>query len=217
MSESVLLPILDTGRDTGRQHRHACSYLLWHRWLDFALAVPGLFIFLLLLPALALFIKLDTPGAVFYRQQRVGYRGRCFTIYKLRSMYEDAEVTGARWASIDDPRVTRVGRWLRATHLDELPQLLNVLRGDMSIIGPRPERAIFITTLEQYLPDFHLRLQVRPGLTGWAQVCCPYTNSVTEARRKLHYDLAYINRWSPGLDLAILGATLREMVRCNGR
>ncbi len=213
MSESVLLPILDAGR----QHRHALSYLLWHRSLDFLLALPGLFILLLLLPALALFIKLDTPGAVFYRQQRVGYRGRYFTIYKLRSMYEDAEATGAHWATTNDPRVTRTGHWLRATHLDELPQLLNVLRGDMSIIGPRPERATFASTLEQHLPDFHLRLQVRPGLTGWAQVCCPYSDSVAAATRKLHYDLAYINHWSPGLDLAILGATLREVMRCSGR
>jgi lipopolysaccharide/colanic/teichoic acid biosynthesis glycosyltransferase len=161
-----------------------------------------------LLAVIALFVKLTSHGPAFYSQTRVGKNGRLFTIYKLRTMIDNCEsLTGPRWSMPGDPRVTRVGAFLRATHLDELPQLLNVLRGDMSLIGPRPERPEFVPELERALPAYGQRLLIRPGVTGLAQVQQPADTDLDCVRRKLAYDLYYIERLSPWLDLRLLFAT----------
>ncbi|MBE3590647.1 MAG: sugar transferase [Firmicutes bacterium] len=155
-------------------------------------------------------IALTSPGPVLYRQTRVGLHGRPFTIYKLRTMRVDAEAeTGPTLATADDPRVTPVGRWLRALRLDELPQVWNVLRGDMSLVGPRPERPEFVRAFEAQLPHYRLRHNVRPGLTGLAQVMAAYS---TDAEEKLRYDLTYIMQASPLLDLKILFLTVRAVL-----
>lgn len=158
----------------------------------------------LLLP---LAIRLTSGGPVVYRQARVGYRGRVFPLLKFRTMRASAEAAGPRWASTDDPRVTPLGRWLRKSRMDELPQLVNVLRGEMSFVGPRPERPEFYQMLDGRIPLFHLRLMVRPGITGWAQVRQGYAASVEESKTKLEYDLFYIQRMSPGLDMRVLVST----------
>ena len=165
---------------------------------------------LLLLTALA--IKLDSPGPVFYRQERVGRDGRVFMLFKFRSMVVDAEKGGARWATKHDTRVTRVGRFIRLTRIDEIPQVLNVLRGDMAFVGPRPERPAFVRQLAEQIPHYHDRAVVRPGITGWAQVNYPYGASVEDARMKLAYDLYYVRRRSLFLDLLILVATVRVVL-----
>jgi lipopolysaccharide/colanic/teichoic acid biosynthesis glycosyltransferase len=145
---------------------------------------------------------------VLYRQERVGLHGRPFTILKFRSMHADAEARGPVWAAQRDPRVTRVGAFIRLARIDELPQLLNILRGEMSFIGPRPERPHFAAQLEQTVPLYRNRTLVKPGLTGWAQVNYPYAASVEDARAKLSYDLYYIKHRSLQLDLLILAATV---------
>ena len=157
----------------------------------------------------ALLIKLDSPGPLLYRQERIGLNGRVFTLLKFRSMRIDAEVDGARWAMERDPRVTRVGRFLRDFRIDELPQLLNVLRGEMSLVGPRPERPCFVEQLAGILPLYDNRTRVLPGFTGWAQISYPYGASIEDARVKLSYDIDYIRNRSPWLDLYILVATVR--------
>ena len=150
---------------------------------------------------------------MFYRQTRVGFRGRPFTLLKLRSMAVDAEVAGvARWAQQRDPRVTRVGQFMRASRIDELPQLLNVLRGEMSIVGPRPERPMFVEELAKLLPGYDHRALVKPGLTGWAQVNYPYGASVEDAREKLAYDLYYVKHRGLLLDLLIMLSTVRVVL-----
>lgn len=168
----------------------------------------------LLIPALpvialaCLAIRLESAGSVIYTQRRVGLFDSVFTVYKLRSMRTDAEKDGAVWARRDDPRVTRVGRFIRKTRIDELPQLWNVLKGDMSLIGPRPERPEFVARLTEAVPFYGLRHTVKPGLTGWAQVCYPYGSSVDDARRKLEYDLYYVKNISLLLDFRILLKTI---------
>ena len=165
----------------------------------------------MLLTALA--IRLDTKGPVFYRQTRVGLQGRPFTLLKFRSMRIDAEAGGQpRWASQNDPRVTRVGGFIRLSRIDELPQLFNVLRGEMGFIGPRPERPEFVGELTSQIPLYPHRACVKPGITGWAQVCYPYGASVEDARQKLSYDLYYIKYRSLLLDLLILLATVRVIL-----
>jgi len=169
-----------------------------------------------LLLAMAL-VRLDAPGPVFYRQDRVGLDGRTFGVVKLRTMRVDAERPGeAVWAQAGDPRVTRVGRWLRLSRVDELPQLWSVLRGEMSLVGPRPERPAFVAMLEQQLPGYRLRSLVKPGLTGWAQLCHPYGASVEDARHKLAYDLYYLTRRSLLLDGLILLHTVRTVLTGRG-
>jgi lipopolysaccharide/colanic/teichoic acid biosynthesis glycosyltransferase len=158
--------------------------------------------------ALALLVKLTSRGPSFYTQTRLGRHGRPFRIYKLRTMVNKCEsLTGPRWSIPGDPRVTGLGRFLRRTHLDELPQLLNVLRGDMSLIGPRPERPEFLPELESACPHYRQRLAVRPGVTGLAQVQLPPDTSVLSVRRKLAYDLYYIRHLNPWLDLSLLVCT----------
>jgi len=192
-------------------------YLCWKKVLDLVCGVGGLLVLCLVLPAIALFIYLDSPGPIFYSQERVGLRGKAFRIYKFRTMRPDAEGEGrAIWAAESDKRVTKVGQFLRATHLDELPQLFNILRGDMSLIGPRPERAEFISELEKTIPFYGYRLAVKPGLTGWAQVKYRYGRTGNDALIKLQYDLYYIKRQSFMLDIFIVLRTVIEVVLCHG-
>jgi lipopolysaccharide/colanic/teichoic acid biosynthesis glycosyltransferase len=156
------------------------------------------------LAVVAALIKLDSAGPVFYGQDRVGRGGRTFRLYKLRTMHKDAEkVSGPVWAISRDPRVTRVGAFLRKARLDELPQVFAVLRGEMSFVGPRPERPFFVQQLKTQIPFYGLREAVKPGITGWAQIRYPYGSSVEDARSKLEYDLYYVQHQSLFLDLAI--------------
>jgi lipopolysaccharide/colanic/teichoic acid biosynthesis glycosyltransferase len=193
------------------------SYCCWSKVVDIIFGLCGIVVLLLILPVMALLIRLDSPGPIFYKQERLGYQGRIFRIYKFRSMYTDAEQGGyARWATKHDKRVTRLGRFIRATHLDELPQVVNILRGEMSLIGPRPERQEFVTELEKVIPLYWCRLGVKPGLTGLAQVNYPYANTERDALVKLHYDLYYIKHRSLALDVFILLRTVGEIFFCRG-
>jgi len=161
----------------------------------------------------ALAIKLDSPGPVFFGQERVGQGGRVFRLLKFRTMVQDAErLTGPVWATAQDPRVTRVGRLLRATRLDEFPQILNVLRGEMSFIGPRPERPHFVAQLRRKLPYYEQRHSIKPGITGWAQVCYRYGATIEDAEEKLQYDLYYVKNLSPFLDLLILVSSIQVVL-----
>jgi sugar transferase (PEP-CTERM system associated) len=166
---------------------------------------------LILLTALA--VKLESKGPAFYRQRRVGLYGETFEVIKLRSMRTDAEVGGkAVWAQKDDPRVTRVGAFIRKVRIDELPQAWSVLKGEMSFVGPRPERPQFVADLEARLPYYAERHVVKPGITGWAQINYPYGASVADAREKLEYDLYYAKNYTPFLDILILLQTARVIL-----
>ncbi len=187
------------------------------RMMDVALAAFGLAFFLPLLPLLALAIYLDSPGPIFYTQWRVGRGGRPFKLYKLRTMVPDAERHGPQWAQKGDPRVTRVGRLLRKTHLDEFPQLFNILKGEMSVVGPRPERPEFVRELTQEIPFFPLRHAAKPGMAGWGLVKYGYAASKEDSLIKLQYDLYYIKHWSLWLDLLILAKTIIDTVTFRGR
>jgi len=168
--------------------------------------------------AIALAVKLESRGPVLFRQLRTGQHGKNFVLYKFRSMGADAESgEGPKWAAQADSRVTAIGRWLRKFRLDELPQAFNVLRGDMSLVGPRPERPYFVSMLRQRIPFYDLRLYVKPGITGWAQVYYPYGASVEDAYEKLQYDLYYTKHVSLMLDLRILLSTLRVVFFGRGR
>ncbi len=194
------------------------SYVCWQRAIDIAFGLLGVVILLVLLPLLAVLIYLDSPGPIFYSQMRLGHGRKAFRMYKLRSMHCDAESGGCElWASANDPRVTRIGRLLRATHMDELPQVVNILRGDMSLIGPRPEREAFATEMEKIEPLYRCRLAVKPGLTGWAQVMYGYGGLHQRELQKLQYDLYYIMHCSCTLDMAIILRTVVEVVFCHGR
>jgi exopolysaccharide biosynthesis polyprenyl glycosylphosphotransferase len=214
------------------------SFLLEDKWLAFSAGfnlMPGYWnmklkrvadiclagLLLIVLSPLMLLvmvaIKLDSRGPVFYSQLRTGQHSQSFRVYKFRSMYQDAEKRGAQWAQQRDPRITRVGYWLRLTRIDELPQLWNVLRGDMSLIGPRPERPEFDVKLQAAIPYYELRYIVKPGITGWAQVMYPYGASVEDAYEKLSYDLYYIKNYSFCLDVAIAFKTVRVVFLGKGR
>jgi len=187
------------------------------RLLDVVLGLAGLTVFMLVLPVLALAIRLDSPGTIFYRQVRCGRAGKPFSIIKFRTMYSDAEKDGRpRWATQHDDRITRVGRFLRKTRLDEVPQVINVLRGEMSVIGPRPERPEFIKELQQVIPFYRARLLAKPGLTGWAQIHYPYGNTVEDALMKLQYDFYYLRHWSVWLDLYIVFRTFSVVFKFMG-
>ena len=160
----------------------------------------------------ALAVKLDSKGPALYRQTRVGLFGQTFEVIKLRSMRTDAEIDGAQWAAKDDPRVTRIGKFLRKTRIDELPQTWSVLKGEMSFVGPRPERPEFVADLEDKLSYYAERHMVKPGITGWAQVNYPYGASIEDSRHKLEYDLYYVKNYTPFLDLLILLQTLRVVL-----
>ena len=163
-----------------------------------------------------LFRSLETGRPIFFRQERVCAPGQSFDILKFRSMVQDAEKDGPRWASIGDDRITRVGRFIRATRIDELPQLINVLRGEMSFVGPRPERPYFVEKLNQQVPYYDIRHYVKPGITGWAQVRMDYGASVEEAMEKLEYDLFYVKNHSLFLDFMVLIETIQVVLRKKG-
>jgi exopolysaccharide biosynthesis polyprenyl glycosylphosphotransferase len=165
----------------------------------------------------ALAIRLDSPGPIFYSQVRSGWNGQPFKVYKFRSMHQDAEARGAQWAQERDPRITRVGYWLRILRIDELPQIWNVLCGEMSLIGPRPERPEFDTKLKEVIPYYELRYLVKPGITGWAQVMYPYGASIQDSYEKLAYDLYYIKNYSIWLDVVIVLKTIRVVLLGKGR
>jgi exopolysaccharide biosynthesis polyprenyl glycosylphosphotransferase len=182
------------------------------RGVDVAISLAILVVSFPVIAVAALAVRLSSPGPVLYRQVRVGHDGRLFTLYKFRSMSVDAEAQGPAWASRGDPRVTAVGRVIRKLRVDELPQLFNVLRGEMSIVGPRPERPHFVEQLNTLIPFHADRTRVKPGITGWAQVNYPYGASVEDARQKLSYDLYYVKHRSLLLDLLILVATVRVVL-----
>ncbi len=188
------------------------------RLIDILFSFIGLLIMSPLLLLVAILIRIETPGPVFFKQKRVGQGGRIFTVYKFRSMVQDAErYTGPVWAGKKDPRVTHIGRFIRKVRLDEFPQLLNVLNGDMSLVGPRPERPYFVDRLKREFPYYRRRLQVKPGVTGWAQVKGKYDTSVENVREKLDYDLYYIDNISLRLDFRIMFYTIYVMLRFKGQ
>lgn len=187
------------------------------RAVDIICSVAGLVLAAPIAPLVALAVALDSPGPLFFRQTRVGKNDRPFTLFKFRTMRRDAErSTGAVWASASDPRITRVGKFLRKTRLDEIPQLLNVLRGEMSLVGPRPERPEFVSTLKNSIPYYSERHFVKPGVTGWAQVRYRYGASVQDALEKLRYDLYYIKHVSLFMDLKILFLTIGVVLGTKG-
>lgn len=224
-----------TGHSDLLQHLPGMAFRAGKRLFDIVASVVGLTLFGLILPLLALVIKLDSPGSVFYAQERVGLNrrrrrggsrggerrkvlqpGRPFRIYKLRTMCSNAEAGGPQWARTGDTRVTRVGRFLRKTRIDELPQFLNVLKGEMSLIGPRPERLCFIRQLENDVPNYHDRLLVKPGLTGLAQVRNGYDESLDSVCRKVEFDRQYIRRCGPLTEAGILLETVRVVIKGEG-
>ena len=183
-------------------------YLLFKSVLEFAIALVLLTLSSPLILLVVLLVKCTSSGPVFYSQVRLGKNGRHFRLHKIRTMYHNCEkFSGPRWAVPNDPRITAVGRFLRRTHLDELPQLWNVLRGDMALVGPRPERPEFIPVLERAIPHYRDRLLVRPGITGLAQVYLPADTDLGSVRRKLAYDLYYLRHLGPWLDLRLVLCT----------
>ena len=188
-------------------------FSFFKRTIDVILSVIGLILAVPFFPLLALAIKLDSKGPVFFRQVRVGNREKHFMLYKFRSMRQDAEFgTGAVWAEKNDPRVTNLGRFLRNSRVDEIPQLINVLKGDMSLVGPRPERPEFVEKLKLIVPYYSKRHFIHPGVTGWAQVRYPYGASVEDAVEKLRYDLYYIKNCGPFLDTLIFFETIKVIL-----
>ncbi len=193
--------------------KNGLIYEYTKRVFDVVLSSIGLIVAIPLMVIIGIAIKLDTKGPIFYCQERVGKNGKVYTLYKLRSMHENAEENGAQWAEEDDPRVTKVGKFIRRTRLDELPQLFNVLKGDMSLVGPRPERPIFTYQFNEQIPGFINRLQVKPGLTGWAQVNGGYKLTPAE---KLEYDLYYIENRTIWLDIKIMLKTIMVVLTGKG-
>jgi exopolysaccharide biosynthesis polyprenyl glycosylphosphotransferase len=193
-------------------------YPIAKRLFDITGALIGLSLYALIFPFIALAVRLDSPGPIFYTQERVGKGGRVFQLVKMRTMIQDAEPGGrAVRAQAGDARITRVGRWLRKARLDEMPQLINILKGDMSAVGPRPERPEHLAELDQAIPFHRLRNAVKPGMAGWAVVNYDYIESVEDARIRLQYDLYYIKHQSLWLDLLILLRTMGHMLTLRGR
>ncbi len=193
-------------------------FILVKEAVDRIAALMGLLIFSPVLLILGLLIKLTSRGPVLFTQQRVGKDGKSFNIIKLRTMVFDAEQhTGPIWATANDPRITRLGRFLRMTHLDEVPQLINVIRGEMSIVGPRPERPMFVDRFRDQIPNYCERLRVKPGITGLAQVCHKYDETVKDVKYKLAYDLLYIQKMCLMVDIAILFMTFRRLTGTGAR
>ena len=187
------------------------------RLIDFVVSLVVLVIGLPLWVLLALLIRVTSPGPAIYRQRRIGQKGREFTMYKFRTMRKDAEAsTGPVWATEDDPRYTALGRWLRKTRLDEVPQFFNVLRGNMSLVGPRPERPFFVEKLAKEIPLYSRRHRVKPGITGWAQVKWKYDTSLEDVQQKVKYDLFYIENMSLRRDLQILFRTVYTALKGSG-
>ena len=187
------------------------------RLMDVLISTLLLTILFPLLLLVAAAIKFDSPGKIIYSQLRTGQNGKSFNVYKFRSMYEDAEKGGAKWAALGDSRITRIGYWLRILRIDELPQLWNVLSGEMSLIGPRPERPEFDAKLKDAIPYYDLRYLIKPGVSGWAQVLYRYGASVEDSYEKLAYDLYYIKNYSLWLDLVIFFKTIAVVLGGSGR
>lgn len=197
--------------------RFSAGFMMLRRLVSFLASAVLLIVVLPVIPFVILAIKLDSPGPVLYRQKRVGLGSMTFFCYKFRTMRQDAEAdTGPTWADDDDPRITRTGRFLRMTRLDEIPQLWNVLKGDMGFVGPRPERPEFVEWLTKELPYYPVRNAVRPGITGWAQIRYKYGNTVEDAKQKLQYDLYYIKNVSIGLDVLIMFQTIKIVLLGRG-
>jgi sugar transferase (PEP-CTERM system associated) len=192
------------------------SQQIVRRLVSITVSFIGLLICLPFIPFIILAVRLSSPGPIFFRQTRVGLRGRLFNVIKFRTMRQDAEAKGAVWATKDDPRVTPVGRFMRKTRLDEIPQLWNVLCGEMSFVGPRPERPEFVQWLSTAIPFYDLRHLIRPGITGWAQVRYQYGASLEETKQKLEYDLYYVKHLSLGLDLLIMFETIKTIILRRG-
>jgi exopolysaccharide biosynthesis polyprenyl glycosylphosphotransferase len=189
------------------------SVVIQKQIVSFLVSAVLILLTLPLLPLIALLIKLDSHGPVFHRQERVGKDGKLFTLWKFRSMHQDAEKeSGPVWSGPQDARVTRVGKYLRRLRLDELPQLYNIIKGDMSLVGPRPERPHFVTKLTDIIPFYNIRHSVKPGVTGWAQIKYSYGNSVEDAIEKLQYDLFYIKNMSSLLDAVIIFDTAKTVL-----
>ena len=182
------------------------------RMFDIAASTVLLLLTAPLILVFAVLVKIDSRGPAFFRQTRVGLYGQSFDVIKLRSMRTDAEVAGAQWATENDPRITRIGRFIRKVRIDELPQTWSVLKGEMSFVGPRPERPEFVADLEEQLPYYAERHMVKPGITGWAQINYPYGASIEDSRHKLEYDLYYAKNYTPFLDLLIILQTLRVVL-----
>jgi lipopolysaccharide/colanic/teichoic acid biosynthesis glycosyltransferase len=185
--------------------------------LDIGFGIIFGLIALILSPFIVLGIRLGGPGDIFYRQKRVGKDGKEFGMVKFRTMVPDAEKDGVQWAQKDDPRITKFGKFLRLTRLDELPQLINVLKGEMSFIGPRPERPEFVKTLSKEIPHYNLRHLIRPGITGWAQINYPYGSSEEDVAKKLRYDLYYLKGRSFLLDVEVVLKTISVVFSRKGR
>ena len=185
--------------------------------VDFLAAALLLIITLPLTVLIAIAIKIDSPGPIFYSQVRTGLNSKKFKVYKFRSMYQNAERMGVQWTQEKDPRITKIGRLLRLTRMDELPQLWNILKGEMSLVGPRPERPEFDAQLRKEIPYYDVRYLVKPGITGWAQVCYPYGASIKDAYQKVAYDLYYLKNYSLLLDAAIALKTVRVILLGKGR
>jgi len=192
------------------------SQQIGRRLVSLTVALIALLICLPFFPFIILAVRLSSPGPIFFRQIRVGLRGRPFSICKFRTMCQDAEKKGAVWATKNDPRVTSIGRFMRKTRLDEIPQLWNVLRGDMGFVGPRPERPEFVQWLSSEIPFYDLRHMIRPGLTGWAQVRYQYGATLEETKQKLEFDLYYVKHLSVGLDLLIMFETIKTILQRRG-
>jgi len=217
MPEPATILVLGSGAGALYLRFFRKRYAEFKRAIDILFALPGLVIAVPIIAVLAALVKLTSKGPAFYVQERVGRNGHVFKIVKLRTMVADAEArTGPVWASANDPRETRLGSILRRTHLDELPQLWNVLRGDMSLIGPRPERPVFVEKFKREIPNYTDRLAVRPGITGWAQVNHVYDQSVEDVRRKVEFDCDYIRQMGWGIDLRIMWATALRMLGRKG-
>jgi lipopolysaccharide/colanic/teichoic acid biosynthesis glycosyltransferase len=196
-----------------RQNAFIMLYRGFKFYLEPLAAAFGLLLLAPLFAVVSVAIKVTSPGPVFFRQRRTGYLGVEFDLIKFRSMRTDAESTGAQWATKTDGRVTPMGRFLRKTRIDELPQLWNVLKGQMGFLGPRPERPEFYEIINKQVPAFKLRLLVRPGISGWAQLLGGYAASIEESERKLEYDLYYVQYMSPRMDLVILGRTFLTLLK----
>ena len=193
--------------------KHGRGFDLYQRFFDIILSFLGLIVGIPIIIIFGILIKLEDKGPITYKQERLGKNGREFYVYKLRSMRTDAEKFGAQWAEKDDPRITKVGKFIRKTRIDEIPQLWNILKGDMGIIGPRPERSIFTKEFEEKYSNFVYRLAVKPGLTGWAQVNGGYEMDPGE---KLEYDLYYIKNRSVLLDIKIVFMTVKVIFTGDG-
>ena len=193
------------------------NYLIFKRLFDFAVAIVALVVLSPLFLIIAFIVRVDSSGPIFFKQERLGEKGKIFKMWKFRTMRNKAELeTGPVWAQEDDPRMTRLGRFLRKSHLDELPQLFNVLRGNMSLIGPRPERPELLVKISKHIPDFCKRLDVKPGITGLAQVRYSYGASIKDAARKLKYDCIYMKRMCFFLDFQVLFWTVGRVLTGKG-